>query len=302
MLPTSKALDLELMLSDGPGRERRVPMKLVDGTHRAMTTPFPAWKGPLVCKVDVKYENGSVTGTTEDRTCRIGDKEYKLSQLRSLLLGAKPQVQLTDGQRLVGKLELEPLSLEVGKQSLRLDLTGAAEVHVKASEEATVLYCTVVARQEGKEVGQSSAPLYIAGVSQPDSPADWTKDLKKSVIPDGPVTGTVMGVEFTPENIQLQNTGLNLQNGTNRIHIFLKTNPGKDVYEYKAENRPGPGRSAPAIHVHMGAAGVAVHQTGYTMRLEFGKEKDGQIPCKIYLSLPDDSKSCIAGSFTVKSE
>ncbi len=279
-------------------------MKLADGTHRAMTTPFPARVGPLVCRVDVKYENGSVIGTTEDRTCRIGDKDIKLSQLRSVRLGPKPETQLADGQRLEGKpAGLEPLPLAVGKQSLRLDLAGAAEVQVEVPEEVTVLYCTVLARQEGQEVGRYSVPLYIEGVSQPNSPADWTKDLKKSVIPDGPITGMVMGVDFKVEKVQLTNTILTLQSGRDNITIFLNIKPGKDIYEYKADDRQAAGR--PAIHVHISSTqppAGAVHQTGYAMRLEFGKEKDGQIPCKLYLSLPDDSKSCIAGTFTLKSE
>jgi hypothetical protein len=34
--------------------------------------------------------------------------------------------------------------------------------------------------------------------------------------------------------------------------------------------------------------------------LEFGKEKDGKVPGKIYLCMPDDSKSYIAGTFTLE--
>jgi hypothetical protein len=39
---------------------------------------------------------------------------------------------------------------------------------------------------------------------------------------------------------------------------------------------------------------------GYALRLEFGADKDGRIPGKIYLCLPDDRKSWLAGSFTLQ--
>jgi hypothetical protein len=282
VLPTTKALDLELILSAGPGKERRFPMKLVDGTHRATAIPFPAREGPPVCRVSVKYEDGSVSGTAEDRTHRVGDKKLKLSQLRKLRLGPRPELQLADGQRLVGKLDgLEAFPLKVGKQSLRLDLAGAAEVSVEVPEEVTVLYCTVLARQQGQEVGRCSARLYIDGVSQPNSPADWTKDLKKIVFPDGPVAGAMLGADFRADKVQLLNTGLSLQSGRDSIHIFLTIKPGKDVYEYKAEDPQA--RRRPSIHMHiLSSQRVAAYQKGYEMRLEFGKEKDGKIPGKLY--------------------
>jgi hypothetical protein len=35
----------------------------------------------------------------------------------------------------------------------------------------------------------------------------------------------------------------------------------------------------------------------YAMHLEFGKEKNGVLPGKIYLSIPDESKSFVASTF-----
>jgi hypothetical protein len=168
LLPTKEPLDLEMILGAGPGKERRFPMKLADGTYRAMAVPFPPREGPPVCRVEVKYENGSVSGTAEDRTYGIGDTEVMLSQLRSLRLGPKPEARLGDGRRLEGKpANLEAFPVKVGKQSLRLDLAGALEVNVEEPEEVTALSCTVLAQQAGKEVGRFSVPLYIEGVSRP---------------------------------------------------------------------------------------------------------------------------------------
>src|SRR5262249_11367193 len=153
---------------DGPGKERRFPMKLADGAYRAKAVPFPAREGVPVCQVEVKYEDGAVSGTAEDRGFRVGAKEVKLSQLRSLRLGPKAEVRLGDGQRLEGKpADLEALPVKVGKQSLRLDLASAVEIKVEPVEEVTALSCTFLAQQVGKEVGRFSVPLYVEGVSRP---------------------------------------------------------------------------------------------------------------------------------------
>lgn len=111
-----------------------------------------------------------------------------------------------------------------------------------------------------------------------------------------------MGADFKAERVQLAGTGLSLQSGSDSIHIFLQLKPCKSVYEFKAEDPP---RGRPAIHIHVHSTtppGIAVHQAGYEMRLEFGKKKDGKIPGKLYLCLPDDAKSCIAGSFTLNAD
>jgi hypothetical protein len=168
VLPSKEAPDLELILGAGAGKERRFAMKLTDGSYRVKAVPFPAQEGPPVCRVEVKYEDGVVSGTVEDRTFSVGSKEVKFSQLRSLRPGLKPEARLATGQRLEGKFaDLEALQVKVGKQSLRLDLASALEVNIETPEELTALSCTILAQHGGKEVGRFSLPLYIDGISKP---------------------------------------------------------------------------------------------------------------------------------------
>jgi hypothetical protein len=189
LLPAADPPDLELVLGAGPGKERRFPMKLTDGVYTAKAVPFPPREGPPVCRVEVKFDDGSVTGSVEDKTCRIGDREVKLSQLLNLRLGPKPQTRLADGQRLEGKPEgLEALVLKVGKQSLRVELAAAVEVTVEAPEEVTAISCTVVARQAGREIGRQCEPLYIEGVSQPTFAALADGKFVKPVRSGAPVS------------------------------------------------------------------------------------------------------------------
>ena len=142
-------------------------------------------------------------------------------------------------------------------------------------------------------------------VASEDHPGrGWTLDLKAMNFGDGPVDGRVMGAEFKPDKIQLLNTGLSLRTDTDMIQIFLNLKPGQGIegksFEWKAELKEG--EAQPAIHVHINSLkppGLQVSTKGYAMRLEFGKEKDGKIPGKIYLCLPDDKKSWVAGCFTL---
>jgi hypothetical protein len=304
-VPPNGVSELELVLGTESGQERRFPMTLDGGVYRARAIPFPARQGPPACRVEVKFEDGLVSGTAEDRPFRVGGEEVKLSQVHHLRTGPIPEVRLGDGRRLEGKLtELDAVPVTVGKQLLRLDLSGAAEVAVEPPGEVTALSCTVLVRQAGKEVGSCSAPLHIEGVSQPKARSGLAKGLRDKLrLADGPIAGTILGADFRADKVLLQGTGLSLQSGQDTIHIFLNVKPGKDVYEYLADDQPARGR--PSIHVHIHSAnrpGVAVYQKDYVMRLEFGKEEDGKIPGKLYLCLPDEGNSCIVGSFTLDAE
>jgi hypothetical protein len=147
--------------------------------------------------------------------------------------------------------------------------------------------------------------LVFVGVTvlaaNPDRPGHgWTLDLKNMKASDDAVEGRVFGAEFKPK-VQLVNTGLSLQSGNDMIHIFLNLKPGEGIagksYQVGPDDSDGP-----AVHVHVLSTkpgGVQAYGKGYAMRLEFGPEKDGSVPAKLYLCLPDERKSWLAGSFTL---
>src|SRR5207245_5360587 len=86
---------------------------------------------------------------------------------RRLVPGAKARVELTDGRTVEGKLsELDAISVHLGKQALRLDLTSATEVTVDAPGETNTISCVLIARQEGKQLGVWHAPLNLEGALQ----------------------------------------------------------------------------------------------------------------------------------------
>jgi len=105
------------------------------------------------------------------------------------------------------------------------------------------------------------------------------------------------------DRIQLLNTGLSLWSGKDWIHMFLHLKAGEAIagksFLISSQDPQGPGR--PAIHFHINstkAPVLNVNSQNYAMHLEFGMEMDGVVPGKLYLCLPDERKSCLAGSFT----
>ena len=303
LVPSEGAPELELVLTAGPGRERRFSMKATDGVYRAKAAPFPAQQGPALYQIEAKYEDGSVRGTVEDRACRVGNQGVKLSQLRHLRPGPKPEARLADGGRLEGKLaELDAVPVKVGKQTLSLNLTAAIEVGVAPVEEVTSVTCAVVARRAGQELGRVELPLTVEGFARPVAAAEWTTDLSKMTFPDRPLAGKLFGAAFQPEESSTRFNLLTFKSGDDQITIPLTLKPGKVLYEVTLDQTPGPG--VPAIQFYMQSTkppGITVFQKGYAMRLEFGPEKDGTIPGKLYLSLNDNLKSFIAGTFTLDS-
>jgi hypothetical protein len=141
----------------------------------------------------------------------------------------------------------------------------------------------------------------------------WMAEAGKMEIPDAAVAGKLLGGEFKVDNAKLEpNLGmLTLEKGNAdaEIKIFLgiKRDEKLDDKSYKFSAKGASGERRPHIHVaRKDAAGggptLKAFVDGYAMLLEFGKEKDGKVPGKIYLCLPDDDKSAIAGTFTLKRE
>jgi hypothetical protein len=153
--------------------------------------------------------------------------------------------------------------------------------------------------QADARAAADALPAKVDAARGNDAPI-WTLELDKMQVPNQPLAGRILGADFKATRVQYQNTGLDIGSGPDRIHIFLTTRPGKRVYEYAAHDNGFGGR--PHIHIHILSTNppeANAFTNGYAMRLEFGDDKDGKTPCKLYLCLPDDRKSFIAGTFTL---
>lgn len=140
----------------------------------------------------------------------------------------------------------------------------------------------------------------------------WTLDLKKMIPPGTPVAGKINGKDFKLDKIKFDPNGaLTLQQGTEVIFdaaiiIFLPEKSAKAVagksYEISAEKVPG--KANLPVHLKWKPAGETLpkgnaYLDGYALKLSFAAEKDGVVTAKIYICMPDEAKSFIAGTFSV---
>lgn len=142
----------------------------------------------------------------------------------------------------------------------------------------------------------ATAPV-AANKPKPDLPA----------IPAAPAKGQIHGLPFVVESSTIENGVLTLRLGKDvtadlEARVLLPGMPW-EAPAGKSFKVPGAaGAATPQIVLAWKEPGQAApaEQTftdKYTLALEFGQEKNGKLPGKIYLSLPDEVKSNVAGTF-----
>ncbi len=136
----------------------------------------------------------------------------------------------------------------------------------------------------------------------------WRRDLSGVEIPSRPAAGRIHGDPVTIEKAVLENGILTLRDGKDFfpdhalvIFFFLKKGEALEnrIFEYSAES----GFGRPHIHMKWKPEGKDIPETeilmkDYAMSIRFGKRHDDEIPGKIYICLPDEMKSFVAGEFS----
>jgi len=131
----------------------------------------------------------------------------------------------------------------------------------------------------------------------------WTLDLSDAAFPDAPVGGSVHHRAFEMERATL--TGSNL---TFRVGRFGPIDLGLNVVFFNRQPEDLSGKTAEVKPADAIAPRVVLHwkeadrvdetfRSGYAMKVEFGAVTNGAITGKIFLCLPDETKSWIAGTF-----
>jgi hypothetical protein len=132
----------------------------------------------------------------------------------------------------------------------------------------------------------------------------WTLNLADISIPDKPAAGKAHSKNYLCQRAVLQGGALSLRQGTARsVEASFAVNfPGVEAESLS-------GKSFNITTNHLAAARAVLRwregelqvarsfTNGYAMKLEFGQLAGNKIPGKIYLCLPDDSKSRVAGTF-----
>lgn len=155
-------------------------------------------------------------------------------------------------------------------------------------------------------------PATPASTASPPSPAPRPVRAEKPreetpIIPDAPAHGRLHNVDFRTERAQIESGVLTLSQGTDpldtELTLDLRTRPWEvpSGRSFRILKQPA-GPDTPRVRVRWHENGQSAprqrdYTERYTLLLELGLERDGKIPGKIYLALPDEQKSQVAGTF-----
>jgi uncharacterized protein DUF4190 len=129
----------------------------------------------------------------------------------------------------------------------------------------------------------------------------WTLDVKHATIPGDTVSGEVHGMDFQLGRALFRNGIIRLISSDGQEWVLIH-NLGDSIANDNLEFQTASGSDAPKIELGWKEGTdkkTEMFQDGYAMELNLGNAKGRRISGQIYLCVPDDSKSYIAGTFTV---
>ena len=137
----------------------------------------------------------------------------------------------------------------------------------------------------------------------------WTLDLTNLTIPDGTAVGSIHGSGFFCESASLQGGALTLRQGKSGpadlgITIKLFAQQGEELsgktIQISADREPPLPKITLRWKDDQQQARTRNINDGYAMKLAFGQADKGRMPGRIFICLPDDEKSFIAGTFEAR--
>jgi WD40 repeat protein len=232
LLPSKKALTVELILKAGNGPERTVRMEADGDRYRLTTVPIPGQAEPRSLRLVARFENATLEATTTDRSFKVGRRELALGEVRTIRPGSPSRVVLQGGDSTTGALVgLETVPVLLSGQIMAVDLASAKEVTITPAGESDQVGYTLIVRQGAKEFyrqSQSSVSRDLVKIVEaarfaghqghvenvvvsPDgrhvlSGADdrnmilWDRATRGELRRFGPHGGQVMSAAFAPES------------------------------------------------------------------------------------------------------
>jgi DNA-directed RNA polymerase subunit RPC12/RpoP len=169
--------------------------------------------------------------------------------------------------------------------------------------------------KSSREQGQTNAPGKKAVAAAPPkvypipTNINWTMDLSEATIPEATAAGRIHASGFFCERAILQGGHLTLRQGRSGpadlgITVQLFAQQGEELSGKTVEIKPERTPPLPKIVLlRRDEQQKSVRENitqGYALKLAFGDAANGRIPGKIYVSLPDENKSFVAGTFTAE--
>jgi len=141
----------------------------------------------------------------------------------------------------------------------------------------------------------------------------WTLDLTKRTFPNKTAAGKIHDQDFVCREAVLQNGLLVLRSGPGwqsamaaNVFVFsnaFSTNAAEILSGGTFQVDTNHSGLSPSVSLFWREGDLRVMElftNGFAMKLDFGNISGGKLPGKIYLCLPDEAKSCVAGTFTAE--
>jgi len=179
ILPAAKPFDVELEVSAG-GVNHRHKMDLADGAYSAKVTPVAKPEGPNLLRAALKFAEGTVEAPVADFTFKVGDRELKLGEVRSIAFKEKASIALRDGKTVEGAVSgLDAVQVRLGGEKVALNFAKAEKVTVVTLSEVVSVSCSIVVSKDGKEIGRVTRVVAIEDGAGRLYLADLEESFKK---------------------------------------------------------------------------------------------------------------------------
>jgi hypothetical protein len=168
------------------------------------------------------------------------------------------------------------------------------------------------AEQAAADTNEAAAAAEPAPKLDQIIPPVYTLDVNNAKIPDGKANGMIAGTNFVMETARLERSGnstiLTLRQGAGvsadrEVLVYLRVNPNETLTNRSFTVSSDTKFGAPTVvkrwkHDPRFAPQSRNFTGGYALKLETGTaEEDGSLNGKIYLALPDNEKTVVAGNF-----
>lgn len=169
---------------------------------------------------------------------------------------------------------------------------------------------TFVRRQTQPKVPAKKAPAPAPRVVYPiPTNINWTLELTNAPLPEAPVIGGLHGTGFVLERATLIGGNLHLRQGRAwppdlGVTVALFASKGEELSRKSID--VGPDRPPPRPKVTLrwkdshDQVRTREFTNGYALKILFGEAANSHITGRIYLGLPDEQKSFLAGTFNAE--
>lgn len=137
IIPSPAPVTVDLILKPARGSEQVHRMEAAGTNYRALAVPVPPPPGALRLRLLLVIDDGMVNATTSANSeIKVANREVKLSEVRSVRLGAEPRVVFGGGDVAEGRVTgLGVISVDLGGQPLSLDISKANEIELHRGRE-----------------------------------------------------------------------------------------------------------------------------------------------------------------------